>query len=68
MVKKITKNWTNALLNMKVSEVVEFPLEKLNLLLVLSSHACVSGCGERNTIGRELESMIGTKAYSILKE
>lgn len=28
MVKKITKNWTNALLNMEVGEVVEFPLEK----------------------------------------
>lgn len=28
MVKKITENWTEALLNMEVGEVVEFPLEK----------------------------------------
>lgn len=28
MVKRITENWTEALLNMKVGEVVEFPLEK----------------------------------------
>ncbi len=28
MVKRITENWTAALLNMEVGEVVEFPLEK----------------------------------------
>ena len=28
MVKRITEKWTEALLNMKVGEVVEFPLEK----------------------------------------
>lgn len=28
MVKRITEKWTEALLNMEVGEVVEFPLEK----------------------------------------
>nr|DAZ53191.1 MAG TPA: hypothetical protein [Caudoviricetes sp.] len=28
MVKRITEKWTEALLNMNVGEVVEFPLEK----------------------------------------
>lgn len=67
MVKRITENWTAALLNMEVGEVVEFPLEKSESIVGSIIPRLRKECGEKRLIGVETGITIQRTEFSELK-